>query len=40
MNDIDRLAFGVTTFTVLVVLALLVLGILTVLPTALAFIGH
>lgn len=40
MNDIDRLAYGVTTFSVLLLLAALVVSVLMVLPTALAFIGH
>jgi len=36
MTDLDRIAFGATTFGLLLVLALLVLGVLAMLPAVLS----
>jgi hypothetical protein len=40
MTDLDRIAFGVTTFGLLLLLAALVVGVLTVLPAGLALTVH
>jgi hypothetical protein len=40
MTDLDRIAFGATTVGLVLLLATLVVGVLSVLPTILRLTGH
>lgn len=40
MTDLDRISFGATTLGVLLLLAMLVIGVLSILPSVIALTNH